>query len=179
MNLSPLQEDSAKYSLTQLQADDLKGMVLLPDELRRKLLRNYQRQHGTAALIGLFAEFIGLANSVILNSREFVEMFLITYYKEYPETAEKINLPTIQGALAGVKTAVPPSKGMCHGCAFRLGSVANQCEVTTMDAQCAAENRDKNFYCHEDMNEDGSPKHLCAGYAKAAAPGDIALRQES
>lgn len=177
--MEELIQRSAKYSLTKEQADELRGMALLPDEFRLQLLKRYHKQHGTKALIELFAQFMGLANSVSLNTREFVEMYLVLECKHLPMTAAKINLPTVVGALHGIFTAIPPSKGMCDGCAFRLGSVANQCEVTTLDANWSVNNLDKNFYCHEDLKPNGEPQHLCAGYAKAAGPASAAVAKEA
>lgn len=54
----------------------------------------------------------------------------------------------------------------CKSCAFRLGTIPNQCAPTVMDAlKCVIEKRD--FMCHEHFDADGNPTELCAGYLLA------------
>lgn len=154
------------YAMSRADADDLMGATLLPDEIRVLTLKKYLETHSTDDLVHLFSNFIGMANSVVANTREFIELFLQVECKMSDREAEKINLPTIFGAFNGAKLALPPSKGMCHGCAFRLGSAANQSPITTFDA---ADCRDDHagFMCHETLDDAGEPTQKCVGYIRA------------
>ena len=115
----------------------------------------------------LFSQFIGMANSVIENNREMLELFLITECHVHPYTAEKINLPTLFGALNGIEIAerVEESK-TCTGCAFRRGTCANQSPITTIDAKDAVEGDIGQFMCHTDLDDNMEPTHKCIGYAQ-------------
>ncbi|WP_431490949.1 hypothetical protein [Paraburkholderia fungorum] len=160
----------ADYTMTQEQARALLGTTSLPHDLRVMVLQNFVGEHGVGALADLFAQFIGLANSVVENNREMAELLLITEGGMHPGTAEKINLPTIFGALQGVKLAAGVNtSSVCHGCAFRLGSAANQSPVTSIDADDCAEPGGDNFMCHEDLDEQGQPVKGCAGFAQQRA----------
>lgn len=152
------------YALTDAQAEAMQAAVLLPADLRRKMLRRLRRDE----LVDLFAQFIGLANSVVFNNREMIEIALIVEGKQYPGTASQINLPTIFGALSGVKLAnITPAKAKtCSGCAYRHATPANQSPVTTCDADWQRGNGD-DFWCHEDMNADGTPSRKCVGHLLA------------
>lgn len=155
------------YALPKEGADILRGAVLLPADMRRKLLRRYLRSHDVPALIDLFAQFIGLANSVIANNREMIELHHITENGMHPNQAEQINLPNLFGALHGVELALGVDQAkVCGGCAFRLGAPANQCQPTTADAAWCLINESDPFFCHEDMDDSGRPKHLCRGFAQ-------------
>lgn len=149
------------HQLTKRDADILKGVALLPLDLRieslRKLVLN---DRGSDGLLLLFASFIGLANQVCESTHEFLQTALIPEFKEWPATARRLNLPDIFGALCGIEVAMPYVKGMCQGCAFRQGTAANQCMQTSIDAKNAAEGDLTTFYCHEKPGA----KHLCAGY---------------
>lgn len=152
------------YALTDTQAETLQGASLIPVDLRRKLLRRLRRDE----LVELFAQFIGLANSVVANNREMIELAGIISGELHPERAHEINLPTIFGALSGVKAAnlVPAEAKTCGGCAYRLGTPANQSPVTTSDVDWQRGAGD-DFWCHEDMNADGSPNRKCIGHLLA------------
>lgn len=153
------------YSMTVADAEELMGVSVLPDEFRRKILLNYVWTHGMHELVRLFSAFVGMANSVADNTREQFELYLITECHHHPHLAEKINLPTIQGALEGVTLAQSGNKGMCATCAFRLGTPANQCHTTTLDAKWTSET-DEKFMCHEALDPDNEPTKPCAGWAK-------------
>lgn len=81
------------------------------------------------------------------------------------------NLPSPEGAELGrnhvrfyeqEEAKHPPSAPRCDGCAFRLGTLANQSVATQMTAlKCVIEGEP--FYCHKGVG-DGEPKRLCAGY---------------
>jgi hypothetical protein len=142
-------------------------MVLLPFDLRVQLLQQYLTKHGVDALTQLFAQFIGMANSVVANNREMAELVLISEGNVHPHTAEKINLPTLFGAAMGAKNSLGIAQGpLCIGCAYRIGSAANQSPVTTIDAQSCKEDGEK-FMCHENLDGSGKPTKLCVGHAHA------------
>lgn len=162
--------ENTDYNISPRDANELKGISCLPVEFRVKLLQYYRDVNGEAALLSLFAEFIGLANSVVDNNREMVELFLITEADIHPETARKINLPTIFGALQGVEIAVnPKTRGMCSGCAYRSGTPANQSPITTIDAKdCAFGEIVFQFNCHMRPDpEEISKATACKGYRAA------------
>ena len=69
----------------------------------------------------------------------------------HPQLAEKINLPTLFGALHGVVLAAGvKSDKTCGGCAFRLGTPANQSPITTGDADWYFHPGEGDCLCHED-----------------------------
>ncbi len=154
------------YTLTPAQASELAGAVLVPADVRAELLRRYAAKHGTDALAELAAQLIGAANSVVANCREMAELQLIDF-GIHPYTAEKVNFPTLYGAMGGVVLASGTKQdGLCHGCAYRLGTIANQCQSTTGDAaHCAEEAQD--FMCHEKLDDSGEPTKKCVGHARA------------
>lgn len=155
------------YRLSNTQASALKSLVMLPAELRRKVLQNYQGAHGAGAIVDLFVEFIGLANSVVVNVRDAAETLCIIEDVVPSHKAEQLNFPTIFGACLGVANAAKiDGVKTCSGCAFKLGTWANQCESTSIDASESVDGEFQ-FYCHENLGDDGSPKRLCPGYAAA------------
>lgn len=160
----------ADYAMSPAQANALLGTTGLPQDLRVMVLQNYAGAHGLAEVVDLFAHFIGLANSVVENNREAAELVLVTEGGLHPNTASKINLPTIMGALAGVKLAAGISQDRtCVGCAFRLGTCANQSPITTIDADDCSEPGEEPFMCHEDLDDLDMPTKACAGFAQARA----------
>jgi hypothetical protein len=158
---------SHRYTIAPADAEMLQGAATVAGEVRAFLLRQYVENHGVEALIGLFGEFIGLTNRLADQAHEAAVGCLIEAGYE-PWTAEKVNSPTLQGALEGVKLAdgIDVSK-TCGGCAFRLGSVANMSPSTTDDAGSCVEPGSIPFSCHEDMDERGNPTKACAGWAQA------------
>lgn len=162
---------STDYALTPEARDALMGVVGLPADLRATTLRRFHEEHGAEALVEAFAQFIGLANSVAENCREMVELILITDGGMHPHTAEKANLPTVFGALNGLKiTEGLDPDGICEGCAFRIGALANQSPITTCEADFCADPGGHDFLCHaEGLDHRGSPTRGCAGWAKLRA----------
>jgi hypothetical protein len=159
---------ASDYDIPPHMARALRVVALMPADLRREAVRDLPLDR--EALADLFAEFIGLANSVADNCREMVELLLITEGGMHPHTAEKANLPTIGGALAGVGLAAGlDTSTMCSGCAFRPGTPANQSPVTTLDADCLSHPGEEPFWCHHDMNDRGEPTKACAGFAQLRA----------
>lgn len=167
MRLSEIDQDESKcsdYSLSNEDADELKGMVLLPLEMRRKLIDRYFALYGYDRLIDLFANFIGLATSVVTNTRETLTLLGIIEADMHPHTAEKLNAPSLFGAIQGAELANSVDQNRtCHGCAFRLGSLANQSPSTTSDVNwCMVD--DGIFMCHEHLDDAGNPTVPCGGH---------------
>jgi len=133
---------SSDYTLTKEQVSELKGMTCLPHEFRVMILKKFLEKHNPEELAELFSQFIGMANSIEENTREFIELYLVTECGHTDRTAAMINLPT-----------------------FRLGTFANQSPVTSLDAKWSSET-DCKFMCHEDLDEHNEPTKPCAGYAK-------------
>lgn len=157
------------YAIAPADADFLRVVSVMPAAERAADLREYAASLGADALADLFAEFVGLSLSVVANQRAMIELLGITEADMHPHTAERINLPSIEGALAGVRLAASIDGGrLCEGCAYRLGSIANQCEPTVKDAVWARTER-RRFNCHEDerTDRDGAPKRMCGGHAQA------------
>lgn len=164
--MSRFDDKGADYAMTDEEAGALLGATQLPADLRKIVLTRYLEEHGQEKLIDLFAQFMGLATSVVANNREMCELILIEAGMNFMQ-AEKANLPTIFGALQGVRLANGVNQDkVCHGCAFRLGSCANQSPITTTDAHyCVIEDTD--FLCHEDLDDNGKPLHKCRGFGQA------------
>lgn len=165
-----MSEACAPYRLTVAEAEWLKGLVSIPTaDTRGALLARYAAEHGAEAVLGLFAEFVGLARSVQENTREMVNLLGWMSGDTHPDSSEGANLPTLFGALCGVELAARVvQRKTCNGCAFRLGAIANQSPITTDDAAYCVEDRTR-FMCHERGldPETGAPTKLCAGYAQA------------
>lgn len=156
------------YSLSRAQAETLAASCLLPADMRVEIIRRYASDHGREGLIDLLAQFIGMANSVVDNNREMIELLGLCEAGEAPNSVEKYNLPTIFGATQGALLAakVPQDDGMCAGCAFRLGTCANQSPSTTCDADWCGHPGEEPFMCHEELDEKGEPTKGCAGFAR-------------
>lgn len=70
--------------------------------------------------------------------------------------------------------AIPPK---CRSCAFRLGSLPNQCAETTVEAMWAACGT-QGFACHHGLDADGQPTLDCAGLAAVEHAPFNALKYE-
>jgi hypothetical protein len=161
--------DATKYTLSPEDANLLAVMSGMPPSARVEFMKKHKRKHGMAGLYDLFNQFISLANSVIENNRAQVESALIQQFKITPEDARRLNLPSILAAAAigvEISTAVNPA-GCCGECAFRQGTVANQCISTVHDAKMAKQNG-TDFMCHRNLDGSGNPKGLCVGFKKFA-----------
>lgn len=156
------------YSMTPSDAADIANIALLDLPMRRKCLSYYLEKHGSQCLVELFAQFIGMANSVAENCAEMSDQVLIEECGVHPDKFASVNLPTIIGACQGVMIASKCNPaGACHGCAYRLGSIANQSPIATCDAEFMA-NEQKGFLCHAYLDDQGEPTRACVGHAKAA-----------
>lgn len=161
---------SGQYAISRADAEMLMGATGLPLEARLMVLRHHLADRSADAVLDLFAQFIGLANSVVENNREMVEIVLMVEGGMSDRMAEKINLPTIFGALQGIRLADGVDQSaLCQGCAFRPGTPANQSPSTTCDADYCAHPGEANFMCHADMDERGEPTRACPGWAQLRA----------
>lgn len=155
------------YSLSATDAGWLSGMVVSPEEFRKMALAKYAKENGQEALINLFAQFIGAAESVVHNCHETIDLHLICEGLARPDRREdRLNLPTMFGAMLGAKLASDP-KGACATCAFRIGTRANQCETTVCDAEWCASPGERPFFCHEGIADGDEPNTPCAGFVVA------------
>lgn len=158
------------YAFTSDDARALAAIAQAPINARRHLLNLWRATEGPDHILELFAQFIGMANSVVANNREMVEIILTVEGGMHPYSAEQANLPTITGALAGARLAQGVDEALlCHGCAFRVGTPANQSPVTTIDADLCADPGSDLFQCHEDVDARGRPHKACAGFAQLRA----------
>lgn len=118
----------------------------------------------------LLVEVCKMSQTLSLNCREWLETAGIVHAGLHPYTAEKLNVPTLEGALAAAITVplVPQDCDMCHSCAFRVGSSPNQTEAVAADIlECLTEGR--SFHCHDyDENDpEAGPRPLCKGFLQA------------
>lgn len=158
------------YTISPDDARMLTATAVMPAAMRAKILAEWSDANGAAATAELFAQFIGLANSVVANNRDMIEIILVVDGGMHPHSAEQANLPTIHGALAGVLLAEGMDDALlCSGCAFRLGAAANQSPVTTIDADLCSDPGADVFQCHEDVDAKGRPYKACAGFAQLRA----------
>jgi hypothetical protein len=156
------------YSMSRDDATDLAGIAQFNLAMRREALTAYLQRNGPQRLVEFLAQFIGMANSVAENCKEMSDQVLIEECGVHPDRFESVNLPSIIGACQGVLIASKCNpKGACYGCAYRLGSIANQSPITTCDAEFMAHDR-KGFMCHAHLDELGEPTKVCIGHAKAA-----------
>lgn len=159
---------NCEYSMTPSDAVHIANIALLDLPMRRECLTYYLEKNGMNCLVDLFAQFIGMANSVAENCAETSDQVLIEECGVHPDKFASVNLPTIIGACQGVMIAsrCDPA-GACYGCAYRLGSIANQSPIATCDADFMAHDQ-KGFLCHAHLDDQGEPIRSCVGHAKAA-----------
>lgn len=157
------------YSLNSDQAILLAALFIMPIELRRETLEEHAAGAGPDAIVDLLLEFVSLAKSVEENARGYIECMMMAHGAVHSEReADHLNAPSIVGALEGIRIARAPTAGMCGSCAFRLGSVPNQCLPTVQDAlHCIG--GPMQFNCHQDLNEEDEGIFICAGFAAARA----------
>ncbi|MFJ3487132.1 hypothetical protein ACIPL1_27490 [Pseudomonas sp. NPDC090202] len=155
------------YALTPEQAATVAAIVQVPFQQRVSMLADYARDHGTNQLVWLFAQFMGMANSVVDNCRNMTDLVMVCELNVNPDRFDSVNLPTILGACQGVELAAGcDPAGACEGCAYRLGTMANQSPIATSDAAFMSFNQ-KGFMCHAETDERGNATKVCIGHAKA------------
>lgn len=157
-----------EYHLTENDASWLASMVQMPPDIRREALAAYTAQNGLNRLLNLFTQFIGMANAVVMSAHEAIEIFGIVEGGHHPH-ASNWNLPTITGACNGAILADGIIQhGLCGGCAFRLGTLANQSPITTCDADWCGHLGEEPFLCHE-VPAGEEPSKACVGFARLRA----------
>ncbi len=119
-----------------------------------------------AELKDLLGNVLKLAESISNNCKEWLEVTATIHADIHPYQAEKLNCPTLRGALSAAVT-IPrvPISETCETCAFRVGSPANQTEAVAEDVLIALEDGGKAFFCHD--YEGDKPTHPCRGYLEA------------
>lgn len=158
---------NCEYSMSSSDAAELACIAQLNLAMRREGLTSYLQRNGSQRLVEFMAQLIGMANSVASNCADMSDEVLILECGVHPDKFSSVNLPTIIGACQGVMLASKcDPKGACHGCAYRLGSIANQSPVATADAEFQAYDP-KGFLCHAHLDGDGEPTKVCVGHAKA------------
>ena len=142
-------------------------------EDRVEMLLRFGTEAGARTLLELVADLVTLADQVIENGREHAVDLLIQETGLHPYEAEKLNYPSLKGALIGLEAAerVPAHarSRTCPGCAYRAGSVANQCFTTQSDTDSVLESGDV-FLCHARGVDEvsGEPTRPCIGHVYAA-----------
>jgi hypothetical protein len=160
-------ESLTYYELNNDQASLLASACLMPMELRREVLAKFLSKQGAAAQLELLVQVIGMANSVAENCRTIAEGLLVTEGGLHPYAAEKINMPTVHGALLGVHASNGVTeRGLCLGCAYRRGTPANQCLPTQTDIRWCGDDGIQKFMCLERLDAAGAPTKTCAGHAQ-------------
>lgn len=155
------------YTFTDDEQRHLGGWTVLPYDARIEMMERFFADKEKTEIISMFSSFIDMAHAVIDNCRELAELAAIGEWGVHPHEVEKLNMPTLLGAVNGYKMAhgVDPDR-LCHGCAYRKGSVANTCLVTVCDTTYCDENG-QTFMCHENLNPLGEPTQKCRGFLKA------------
>lgn len=163
--------DQTDYAISADDAEWLAGATMLTPDTRREVMSAMMEHIGPDRMAALFSEFIGLANSVCANAAEMVSLQRIIDGHEHPDReSDRVNLPTPFGALQGIILASEvDALEACGGCAFRLGTIANQSPITTADADYCSDPLSPPFMCHEHMDDQGNPTRGCAGFAKLRA----------
>lgn len=168
---------AADHNIHPDLAKELRTIAAVPMDLRRPALRRLAEQIGNVAMIDLFGEFIGLANQVAYNACEQAKDLLVLQGHVWPHEAERVNMPCILGALNGIVLAAGIDPGpLCGGCAFRAGTVANQCLPTTEDADYCSTPGERPFLCHEAVDEHRNAISACRGFAQRRAALNAAER---
>lgn len=159
---------NCEYSMSTDDALLIAGMSQYDLETRRDMVGAVLATEGAGRLVEMLAQLIGMANSVAENCGAMSDQVLIEECGVHPDRFDSVNLPTIIGACQGVLIASKcDPAGACYGCAYRLGSMANQSPIATSDAEYVAHDH-KGFMCHAYLDEQSEPARVCVGHAKAA-----------
>lgn len=155
------------YTFTEPQLDALHVMATATAD-ERAALAIFEESYPDLDVRELLIQFMRLAKSLEANAREMVATTVFVELGRDPEREGNMpNLPTICGAIAGYRLATKARPDpLCDGCAYRLGTPANQSPVTTCDADYSANNSREPFLCHERLNRKGMPYQACSGYAQ-------------
>lgn len=156
--------NATDYAMSPEHAANLAGGALLPRDLRIETAKLLLRLGADPAEV--IADLLGMANSVVENCTELLRTEAVARGWVHFHEIDRINFPSMHGALMGVllSAGVDAAK-VCHGCAFRLGSMANQCAPTQYDAAAAVDGEFP-FMCHEELDASGKATHGCRGYGQ-------------
>lgn len=157
------------YTFTDSESTLLSVLTIptAPLDLKMELLRKHFAGATVEDVLRLLAEFTTLAASVEKNNRAALERALTADHSIAKEYVGRMNLPSLMGALKGSQMAVECGKKMCGDCAFRLGSIPNQCLSTLCDAEEQRESGGM-FDCHVNKGNE------CGGFAKSLRKGLVA-----
>lgn len=148
--------EAAPYSLTQADAAYLLSMLDGDQKLPART---------KSELESLLRETLNLAQSLSDNCEEWLTLTAICETDIHPHDAEMLNVPTLKGALkAAILIPAVECDRMCHTCAFRVGSIANQSAIVAGDVDYAFDEH-VIFYCHD--IDDESKAKACAGFMQA------------
>tara|TARA_A100001391_G_scaffold169507_2_gene130384 strand:- start:381 stop:926 length:546 start_codon:yes stop_codon:yes gene_type:complete len=157
------------------EARDALHQVAFADsrEERLEILLRYAVKESAEALLELFVDLAELSEQVVENGKQHAIDLLIQETDLHPYSAEKLNYPSLKGALVGLKAVerVPAHarERPCLGCAYRAGTVANQCFDTQQDTDSVLESS-HSFLCHARGTDEatGEPTKPCIGHVYAA-----------
>lgn len=152
------------YALTEEESDHLTILHVSPNDLRHELLTKWRKQFGVKYVDSLFVKFLAVSKSVGEGVPKAVTTYLVREHEYTANQANRMNLPSIHGALIGAAIAQEPCKGMCADCAYRKGSLPNMSFATTYEAQFKDDGVP--FMCHHHMDDNDEPTKVCAGYTK-------------
>jgi hypothetical protein len=177
---SPDQSSSMPpYQFHEADVADLSGLVALLESNSGRLDKKIMLRVTDLVLKGktpeqiaaLFLEFAKMAVSVVENCHDMANTEMVINGELHPDSNARLNMPTLSGALQGVKLARNVDHDvLCAGCAYRLGTIANQSPVTTCDAASSMPDQlNMRFNCHEALDDNGDTYKACAGYAQHIA----------
>jgi hypothetical protein len=162
------------YKPDNAGAEALAALSVLSYEDRLSQIKRLRREHGIEWVLRLFNDTIGMANSVTDNSHEMVKFVALMNADLHQQDVDKISLPSMLGAAMGAAAAaLCEDVKVCDGCAFKIGSIANQCVPTQADVRHITAD-DGRFLCHVDGLEGDKPTQACKGWAVVQKRGGVA-----
>lgn len=104
----------------------------------------------------------GAAPGLVIDGGDAVRLFVVS-------EGNSLTLMSLTfGALSGISIAEGVDQAKtCGGCAFRVGTCANQSAITTGDADLCTHPGEGDFMCHEHLDAEGNPTRKCAGFTQA------------
>lgn len=141
-------------------------------DARRLIVEQAARGMTKHELGEVLIHLVELSEQVIGNAEEHAIGMLIAEGNMHPHQAEKINFPSLKGAALGLAAAecvaADARQRLCDGCAYRQGTVANQCMPTQTDAQWAID-LDHDFSCHINGYDEATDTSTqpCVGHVHA------------
>jgi len=156
-------DKTIRYLLSGITAAHEAECNIKPMEAEaRKLLLQLSKDELVDAIFAVIERHCAAHNA----TREQVITVAITEFGMHPHQAEKINLPSLTGALMAFSLPEVDESKVCNTCAFRKDTPANLTFTTTSDAvNCLTDGNI--FMCHEQFDSQGEPLHACRGFAQA------------